>query len=141
VTRSCSRTGWCDAVLFAHYETANTAVDIEKKGKAVSTGVRKLRTEKSAAVEAKNRYGFPELIALPLESGWTSTIGHYLSAPDRIRADIEVLLASTAAPAEIVPVVRGWLSTVGENAIELQKGLDRLRTRLATPTTTAAVAA
>lgn len=135
--------GWVDAALFAHFETANTSVKIDEKGKAVSTGKRMLRTSKAAAVEAKNRYGLPALVELPREGGWQTTIAQYLDAPDRIRAEIEKLLkcADTegllkVAPPGLAPKVWGWLATAGADATELQEGLDRLKTVLAAALTT-----
>jgi hypothetical protein len=121
--------GWCDAVLFAHYETANTATQIDGKGKAVSTGIRKLRTTKAAAVEAKNRYGFPELIEMRLERGWDA-IAEHLDAPQRLRAEISMTLAQVKDPA-LADTVNAWLANVGENATELAEGLARLKARLA----------
>lgn len=60
---------WCDAVLFANYETfAKKAAKDEKnkyaKSKGVSTGARLLFTERTAAYDAKNRYGLPSQLPL-----------------------------------------------------------------------------
>lgn len=121
---------WCDAVLFAQYEThAIGGAKLDDKAKAISTGVRVLRTTRKAAWEAKNRYGFPETIPLPLENGW-SVIAQYLEAPKRLRAEIEALIAK--ADVALATSVRDWLAGVGENATELQEGLNRIKERLTT---------
>jgi hypothetical protein len=120
--------GWCDAALFAHYRVANTESDSDKKGKAVADGTRWLRCAKSAAVEAKNRYGMPDLVPLVRDGGWASSIAPYLDAPLRVRAEIETLLEQ--ATPELGESVRRWLATANANATELQAGLDRLRNRI-----------
>ena len=59
---------WVDCVLFANFETYAGSIDPKaKKGKGVSTGVRKLYCEKRAAYDAKNRFGLPESINLDYE--------------------------------------------------------------------------
>lgn len=56
---------WCDAVLFANYETYSIKQDDDdRKGKGMSTGARYLHTERTAAYDAKNRFGLPPQIAL-----------------------------------------------------------------------------
>ncbi len=52
---------WSDCVMFANYETFAVA-DKSKRVRGVSTGARLLNTERSAAFDAKNRYGLqPQL--------------------------------------------------------------------------------
>lgn len=122
---------WCDAVLFAQYETATTG-DPDEKGKAFSTGVRMLRTVRKAAWEAKNRYGFPESMVMPAEDGWSVLAAHF-DAPKLIRAEIETLLA--AAHPELSGAVRTWLGRAPDDATLLREGLERLKARLAPPPT------
>ncbi|MDP3208983.1 MAG: ATP-binding protein [Rhodoglobus sp.] len=55
---------WCDAVLFANHETYAKKDERTKKVKGVSTGARWLYTERTAGYDAKNRYGFPEMLPL-----------------------------------------------------------------------------
>jgi len=118
----------CGAVLFAHYEFANTATDTEDKGKVIATGKRFLRTNQGGAWEAKNRFGFSDPIELTVEAGW-KPIADTLAAPKRIRAEIEAELRN--APPDLATTVRGWIVQTGSNARILQEGLDRLRDRLA----------
>lgn len=121
---------WCDAVIFCQFETLTLGDKPEEKGKAVNlpTPTRWLRTAKRMAWEAKNRYGMPESFKCELDRGW-SIISDYLEAPKRIRAEIAAITAK--ADAELRGQVTAWLSTVGNNAGELQQGLERLRTRTA----------
>lgn len=55
---------WCDAVLFANHETFAKTDARTKKVKGVSTGARWLYTERTAGYDAKNRFGFPEMLPL-----------------------------------------------------------------------------
>jgi hypothetical protein len=60
---------WADAVLFANYETfavkaKRDADNVNAKAKGVSSNARLLFTERSAAFDAKNRYGLPPTIPL-----------------------------------------------------------------------------
>jgi hypothetical protein len=55
---------WSDAVLFANYETLAHKDQRTKRVRGVDTGARFLYTERSAAYDAKNRYGLPD--SLPL---------------------------------------------------------------------------
>ena len=118
--------GWCDAVLFAHYEMANTETDIESKGKAVNTGKRLLRSSKSAAVEAKNRYGLPATIELRAGEGWAHFDSLRNAVPSlkrALEAEIEM-----AAP-ELQANVRAWLATAPQDAGVLRAAIQRLQTK------------
>jgi len=53
---------WCDAVLFANYETLTREANGRSKG--VSTGARVLHTQRRAAYDSKNRYDLPETLPL-----------------------------------------------------------------------------
>jgi len=54
--------GWCDAVLFACWETFSEGKD--DKGKMVTTGRRILRTQGDGPWQAKNRHGLPPVLDL-----------------------------------------------------------------------------
>jgi len=60
---------WCDAVLFANYETLTHETNGRNKG--VSTGARVLHTQRRAAWDAKNRYDLPHTIPLSWEAFWS----------------------------------------------------------------------
>lgn len=55
---------WCDAVLFANHETFAKKDEKTKRVKGISTGARWLYTQRTAAYDAKNRFGFPDLLPL-----------------------------------------------------------------------------
>lgn len=69
---------WCDAVLFANHETFTKTHERTKRVKGVSTGARWLYTQRTAAYDAKNRYGFPDLLPL----SWTDVEAAMSSAGD-----------------------------------------------------------
>ncbi len=55
---------WADAVLFANHETFVNKDTRTKRVRGVSTGARLIHTQRTAAYEAKNRYGLPEQMPL-----------------------------------------------------------------------------
>ena len=55
---------WCDAVLFARFDTLVAKDEKTGRTRGVSTGNRVLHTVRTAAYDAKNRYGLPETIPL-----------------------------------------------------------------------------
>jgi hypothetical protein len=54
---------WAEGIYFANYETFSVE-DKNKRAKGVSSGVRKLYTQRTAAYDAGDRYGLPESLAL-----------------------------------------------------------------------------
>jgi hypothetical protein len=58
---------WADAVLFANWETYAKKDERTKRVKGISTGARLIYTERTAAYDAKNRYGLPESLPLSWE--------------------------------------------------------------------------
>lgn len=66
---------WADAVLFGNFYTTTLESDAKKKSKAVGGDTRMLYTSRTAAYDAKNRYGMDALIELPSDpSAMWSTI-------------------------------------------------------------------
>jgi len=66
---------WADGVYFANYETMAKKDARTKKVKGVSTGERYLYTQRTAAYDAKDRYGLPDKVALDwaeFEAAWKS---------------------------------------------------------------------
>jgi len=55
---------WCDGVYFANYETFAKKDTRTKRVRGVSTGLRLLHTERTAAFDAKDRYGLPTRLPL-----------------------------------------------------------------------------
>jgi len=58
---------WCDLLLFANYETKLVETDGGRK-RAIGGKTRVLHTERSAAFDAKNRFGLPERIPMTVEA-------------------------------------------------------------------------
>jgi hypothetical protein len=54
---------WCKGVYFANYETFAVS-DKQRRVRGVSTGARILHTQRTAAYDAKDRYGLPETLPL-----------------------------------------------------------------------------
>lgn len=87
---------WCDAVFFANHETFTKTNEKTKRVKGVSTGARWLYTQRTAAFDAKNRFGFPE--QLPL--AWADVE----AAMYQPSADVAVLLEEISRKAaELAP--------------------------------------
>jgi hypothetical protein len=55
---------WCDGVYFANYETFAKKDTRTKRVRGVSSGLRFLHTERTAAYDAKDRYGLPTTLPL-----------------------------------------------------------------------------
>lgn len=58
---------WCDALLFCNYET-RTTTGTDGRVKAVGGKKRVIHTERSAAFDAKNRYGLDPIVPMTIES-------------------------------------------------------------------------
>jgi hypothetical protein len=54
--------GWADLVLFGEIQTRNTETNLERKGKATTSGERILRCVFNPAFDAKHRHGLPDMI-------------------------------------------------------------------------------
>lgn len=81
---------WCDAVLFANYETFAVKEE-DKKGaraKGVSSGARIIHTQRTAAWDAKNRYSLPATIPLHYEDFAAAVKAHRPADPETLRAAI-----------------------------------------------------
>ncbi len=79
---------WCDAVLFANYETFAVKAQNATKAKGVSSGARYIYTERTAAYDAKNRYSLPAQLAL----SWSE-----FDTAARAGSDPKLLLETIAA--------------------------------------------
>jgi hypothetical protein len=58
---------WCDALLFCNYET-RTTTGTDGRVKAIGGKKRVIHTERSAAFDAKNRYGLDPIVPMAIES-------------------------------------------------------------------------
>lgn len=121
---------WCDAVLFAAYETLTAKDGTRVRG--IDTGARIAHTERRAAFDAKNRYGLPA--SLPLEwAAFAEAVEAGAPAdPAALAARIEAALVS--APAELAAKARGAVVAANGDAGQLARILDRLTARLSIAT-------
>jgi hypothetical protein len=109
-------------VLFAQYETYAIKDEATKRHKGVSSGLRFIRTQRTAAWDAKNRDGLPESLPLDWEA-FTDAIAQ-LGDASKHRATIEALL--TRAPEALAAKVRAAVERVGNNAGELARIANKL---------------
>lgn len=121
---------WCDAVLFATYESYATKKG-DSKAKGISTGARIVHTQRRAAWDAGNRYNLPETIALDWATFEATARAGLSMNPAAIKLEIEQLLAA-APESEFKAKVLAWLGGA-TNALELTEGLNRVRAHLAQP--------
>ncbi|CAK0746957.1 ATP-binding protein [Gammaproteobacteria bacterium] len=72
---------WCDALLFANYDTSivNVGTDKNPNVRAKSFNKRLLYTERRAAFDAKNRFSLPDRLPLSWDAFWQA----YLKATGR----------------------------------------------------------
>ncbi len=111
---------WCDAVLFANYETYSVKQDEDdRKGKGVSTGARFLHTERTAAYDAKNRYGLPPQLALNWDEFETLAKAGNPEDPAVLTAQIERQAALLEAPEQ--EKVKAALGRAGNDATKLSQ--------------------
>lgn len=93
---------WADAVLFASYDLSGRKVEQSKfaKTKGIGEGARWLYTTRTAAWEAKNRYGLPPKMAL----SWRDLHDKILRAQAvPTAAEVAPLLAEVASLASMLP--------------------------------------
>lgn len=111
---------WSDSVLFAHYETYS--VRDEKKGtsKGMSTGIRVVHTQRTAAWDAKNRYALPETLPLNYDDYATAVKARRPADPAALKLSISVKLGELNDEA-LTAKVTALVEAAGDDAIELSK--------------------
>jgi hypothetical protein len=70
---------WADLVLFCVFDVATTKTDVgfdKKVTRGIGTGQRKMFTEERPAFYAKNRYGMPVELDMPLEHPFAQLAQH-----------------------------------------------------------------
>lgn len=80
---------WCDAVLFANYETVATKDKRTKRVRGVDTGMRLIHTERRAAFDAKNRYSLPESLPLSWPDFEAAVKAHAPADPAALTSEIQ----------------------------------------------------
>lgn len=124
---------WCDAVLFADYEDIMVnakgetvaGVSNKVKVKGISTGRRVLHTQRTAAWDAKNRYGLPPVLPLDYaEYAKARTKGLDLDT-DAAYAECRGLIEQLSLGDEAL----AHLETLKTDPHELLMAVNRLRVR------------
>lgn len=143
--------GWPDTTLFGIFEEAAVeaatgreikTVNAKGKAKGVASGRRVIKTERSAAWDAKNRYDLPNEILLPpdpalsyrayadlREAFWAKKLGNY-EDPQELYIQA-TFMANTLPDGEKKTTAIGYIETNKGNAINLKKAIARLEAQAA----------
>lgn len=119
---------WCDAVLFAQFETFTRETNGRVKG--VSDGARVVYTERTAAWDAKNRYDLPPKLPLDWATFADSVAEHRPADPARLKARIEGFLEMVDDATH--ERVRKALEIVGDDAAQLARIANKLAAQVST---------
>jgi hypothetical protein len=118
---------WCDLVLFAQHEEWAAKLNKAPTARAVgkSSGERVLRTQRTAAWDAKNRYNLPP--TLPLDwSALSEAMEAFAVTPvGKLRAQIDELLAGVDD--ELAAKVLAFVEEKPGDASHLARALNRLQ--------------
>lgn len=109
---------WADVVLFGEFETYSVTDD-KKRTRGISTGARILRTQRTAAFDAKNRFCLPATLPLDWQAFADAVAAHRPADPAVLKTQIAALLEH--ASDEIKTRVTAALARVGDDAGELAK--------------------
>jgi hypothetical protein len=121
---------WCDAVLFANYEVLTAKENDKAKAKGVTTDNRIMHTRRTAAFDAKNRFGLPE--SLPLDyAAFIEAVNKPAEADsdEGVPARIEATLAKLD-DADLTEKVRAAVAKADGSEAELAKIENRLNATL-----------
>lgn len=124
---------WTDVNLFAIHEefvlTDNRGKPIRK---ATSTGRRVIHTERTAAWDAKNRYGLPPELPLNYADYAAARAAAQPADPEVLWNEAEQLVAALGLDEETAESTRGWLEKARQSgSISLARAVDRLRSKVA----------
>ncbi len=105
---------WCGGVYFANFETF-AVKDKAKRVRGVSTGARLLYTQRTAAYDAKDRYGLPE--SLPLSWAEFEAAAANQQPADALRE--EIARKAVGLGVEMEKLTRESLARVATDAAKL----------------------
>lgn len=120
---------WCDAVLFANYETFAEKDSKTKRVKGVSTGARLIYSGRTAAYDAKNRYSLPESMPLNWSDFYAAVRAHRPADPAALTKAITEKAARLGGDIEAVALA--WTQKYVGDAAQLARMNDRLNAKLA----------
>jgi hypothetical protein len=115
-------------VYFANYETFADKDAKTKRVRGISTGARLLYTQRTAAYDAKDRYGLPEQLALDWNEFETARAGADV-ATEALKAEIERKAKQLGG--EIEKFAREYLVKNATNAVQLNLLNTKLNAKLA----------
>lgn len=119
---------WCDAVLFANYETY-THTDKQKRVRGVSTGARIIHTQRTAAWDAKNRHDLPETLPLDYHEFAAAVAAHRPQDPGKLRERIAAMLEAVD-DADLRAKVEETVAKAPNDAAHLARVANRLSAKL-----------
>lgn len=122
---------WTKVNLFAVHEEFTKKDKNEMKVKGVSTGRRVVHTQRTAAWDAKNRYGLPPELPLSYADYAAAREAGQPASPDALKAEAIALLADLAPNADTKEKITKAITDAGGDATRLAKCVDRLRSLVA----------
>lgn len=120
---------WADAVLFAKHETLAHKDTRTKRVRGVSTGARLIYTERSAAFDAKNRYGLPPELPLAWGDFFAAARAGRVAEPSDLKA--EIARKAHELGGDIEKAALEAVGRAGDNAEHLAILNNRLNAKLA----------
>lgn len=115
---------WCDAVLFATYETY-AVKNKSGKVKGVSDGARIVHTQRRGAWDAGNRYDLPETLPLDWEAFADAMKARQSETPEQLKARIGLMLEGVKETKWHAKVTAS-VSAAGDDAVELARIANKL---------------
>ena len=116
---------WTDANLFAVHEETVTENKGMNKAKGISTGRRIIRTERTAAWDAKNRTGLPAVLPLSWQDYAEARVKHAPASSVDLYAEAVSLLDKV--PKETADLARKHIDANKTDALVLAQAVNRLR--------------
>ena len=115
---------WCDAVLFANYETyakgeKDSRGKLKGKAKGISTGARLVHTVRTAAYDAKNRFGLPEELPLSYADFHAAALAGEPADVDDLISEVKRKAAELGGETEKQTLAS--LERVGRDALKLSQ--------------------
>lgn len=121
---------WCDANLFAVHEEFVQEGKGLTRAKGVSTGRRVIKTQRTAAWDAKNRHGLPEELALDYAEYAAARAAGQPASPDALRAEVATLVEQLH-PADAARTAIGErVKAAGDDTSALARLVNTLREKV-----------
>jgi hypothetical protein len=121
---------WCDANLFAVHEEFVSEAKGLARAKGISTGRRVLKTERTAAWDAKNRHGLPAELPLDYAAYAEARAAGQPASPEALTAEIQALVEQLAPPEKARAEIGVRLAAAAGDATKLAQLANVLRERV-----------